>query len=116
MNHSDQQSVERFVSTICEGNFADRLAKTFAANQVPIDAPELSVVLENCFILALSVKWHGTFGAAQRHYAMITSFVRLIRGCERLGATLIGANCIPSDEVLYQLRQTERQRRMETPH
>lgn len=116
MDHSDQQSVERFVSTICGGNFAKQLAQTFATNQVPVDAPELSVVLENRSILGLSVMEYGPFGAAQRHYAMMASFARLIRGCERLGAVLVSTDYIPSDEVLYQLRQTERKRRLETPH
>ncbi len=112
MNDSDQRIVENFVTTVCGGDFAERLARTYADHRVPaFDTPKLSVVLENRSILGLSVKEYGAFDAAQRHYAMMASLVRLIRGCERLGAELIGADSIPSDEILYQLRQDERQRR-----
>lgn len=116
MDRQNQQSVEHFMSAICGDDFTERLAKVFSEGKVPLNAPELSVILENRSILGLSVEEHGLFGAAQRRYAMITSFARLIRACERLGSVLVDAGCIPSDEVLYQLRQDERRRRQETPN
>ena len=117
MNNSDQQTVENFVTIVCGGDFAERLARAYAANQVPtVDTPKLSVVLENRSILGQNVKKYGAFDAAQRRYAMMASFVRLIRACERLGAGLISASSIPSDEILYQLRQDERRRRQEKPN
>jgi hypothetical protein len=114
MHRSDQQTVERFVSTVCGGEFAKRLAEVFAANQVPAGTPKLSIVLENRSILSKSIEEFGCYGAAQRHYAMMSSLVRLIRACERRGAVLIDAGCIPSNEALFQLRQDEKLRRQET--